>query len=325
MLIVHTGGTFGMLPGGDRFARGFRTLIPELSRIAACKEVTPFRLDSSSMEPEHWVVLARILEREMPRFDGFVVTHGTDTLAYTASALSFLLEGLQKPVILTGAQRPFVEIRTDARSNIVDSVEVATDGPPEVAIVFGGIVLRGNRARKRSLTDYRAFESPNFPPLAEVGTTVERHRERWRRARGRFRLRPEVDPRVVHLRLSPGIVGSSLAGFETNDVRGVVVEAFGAGNFPDPKGPDPALARVRRLTDAGVPVVVVSGSEHGAVDLSLYAGGRAGAKAGVIPGGDLTAEAAVVKLMVALGRDPRMAAVRRFMSRDVAGELTTRP
>src|SRR5262245_14545347 len=209
ILLITTGGTFGMLPDARGFLQGVAKAVPELRELARISVAAPFALDSSSMVPAHWAALASLIADRMDDFDGFVVTHGTDTMAYTASALSYLLENLRKPVILTGSQRPLLEIRTDARANLIDAIEVATQPLPEVAICFGGVVLRGNRARKWSLTDYRAFQSPNYPPLGEVGARVVLHEDRIRRPRGRFRLRPELDPRVLHLRLAPGLAGSS--------------------------------------------------------------------------------------------------------------------
>jgi L-asparaginase len=272
------------------------------------------------MLPSHWAALARLIAAKMDSFDGFVVTHGTDTMAYTSAALSFLLENLGKPVILTGAQRPLLEIRTDARANLIDAVEVAARGLPEVAICFGGLVLRGNRARKWSLTDYRAFQSPNYPPLGEIGTTLTLHADRVRTPKGRFRLREALDPRVLHLRLAPGLAGSRLEGLDLSSVRGVVLEAFGAGNIPLDDGRDVFPLPV--FQERRIPVFIVAGAEHGAVDLDLYEGGKHAARNGAISAADMTAEAAVVKLMVALGRVRRGGDLRRELSRDWAGEVT---
>ncbi len=318
ILIIHTGGTFGMLRSRAGFASDVHSGLPDLSRLARFRTVTPFSLDSSSLTPDHWLALARVLARAMPKWDGFVVTHGTDTMAYTACALSFLLENLRKPVVLTGAQRPLSEVRSDARSNFMDALEVSTKGPPEVAIVFGGLVLRGNCARKRSLVDYRAFESPNAPALGEIGTDLHLHPEQFRRPRGRFRLRDTIDPRVVHLKLAPGTPASALRGLLSAEIRGVVLEAFGAGNIPLLDGSMPEL--LREVTERGITVVIVSGSEHGAVDLRLYEGGRAALAAGAISGGSLTAEAAVVKLMVASGRAQLRSEVEALFTQDWAGE-----
>jgi L-asparaginase len=320
ILLVTTGGTFGMLPDARGFLRGVVKAVPEINALARVSVTAPFALDSSSMVPAHWTVLAELIARKMDRFDGFVVTHGTDTMAYTAAALSFLLENLKKPVILTGAQRPLLEIRTDARANLIDAVEVATRPIPEVAVCFGGLVLRGNRARKWSLSDYRAFQSPNYPVLGEIGATLDLHEDRLRKPKGRFRLRTELDPKVLHLRLAPGLAGSSLRGVDLSSVRGVVLEAFGAGNVPILDGVEdsPLVTCAKR----GVPVMIVSGAEHGTVDLSLYEGGRRAARLGAMSAGDMTAEAAVVKLMVALGRAKNPSALRKELARDWAGEVT---
>ncbi len=320
LLLITTGGTFGMLPGGREFLRNVLEAVPEVRRLATLRTVSPFTLDSSSMTPAHWVSLGALIAREMSRVDGFVVTHGTDTMAFTAAALSFMLENLRKPVVLTGAQRPLAEIRNDARANLVDAVEVAAAGIPEVVVCFGGLVLRGNRARKWSLTDYRAFHSPNFPPLAEVGARLAVRDGAARHPRGRFRFRPAIDPRVLHLQLVPGRFGSNLHGLDLRGTRGVVLETFGAGNVPvfEDGGAVPFL----RLRRSGVTVFVVSSAEHGTVDLSLYEGGRNAAAGGAVPARDMTSEAAVVKLMVALGRGRNAREVRRILETDLAGEVT---
>ena len=317
VLIIHTGGTLGMLPRGQGFTRDLPHLVPELGVLADVQVESPFLIDSSSTTPEHWQSLARLVAGQMPDFDGFVITHGTDTMAYTASSLSFMLRNLRKPVVLTGAQRPLMEVRNDARSNLLDAVEVATRRVPEVVICFGGLVLRGNRARKRSLHDLRAFESPNHPGLGEVGVTLRLHRERFLAPRGRFSLHSRLDRRVVHVRLSPGF-GSALLGLDVPEVKGVVLEAFGAGNLP--LGKDSPVSTLMEMRKRGIPVVLVSGSEHGGVDLSLYEGGRAARRAGAISGGDMTGEAAVVKLMLALGQEEGLDRIRSFMETPLAGE-----
>ncbi len=321
ILLITTGGTFGMLPGARGFLASVERAVPEIRAIAQLKVRSPFALDSASLTPDHWLVLARLIASEIDQFDGFVITHGTDTMAYTAAALSYLLEGLQKPVILTGAQRPLAEIRTDARTNLIDAVEVATLGLPEVAICFGGVILRGNRAHKWSLSDYRAFSSPNYPPLAEAGTSLVVHWPNVLRRSTRFRLRDALDARVLHLTLAPGLFGSGLIGLDFSRVRGVVLQTFGAGNVPLRDGKE--AFPLTRLCELGIPVFVVSGPEHGAVDFSLYGGGRHAAKAGAISAGDMTSEAAVAKLMVALGRSRGPRDLRRMLEADWAGEVTT--
>ena len=185
-------------------------------------------LDSSEMRPESWVQLARVLARRLPEFDGAVVTHGTDTLAYTASALSFLLPGLDRPVVLTGSQRPLKEVRTDARLNLIDAVTSALRGPPEVTVCFDSKLYRGNRTLKAAVADYDAFESPNFPLLGTLGVTARFEKGFAPR---RLRLVDRLDPRVFLLKVFPGLdPGLPLALLER--MRGLVVEAYGAGNFP---------------------------------------------------------------------------------------------
>ena len=175
-----------MLPEGKGFISDLLALVPELKQVAQLEIRSPFLLDSSSTAPEHWIELGALVSEHMDAFDGFVITHGTDTMSYTAAALSFMLGNLKKPVVLTGAQRPLTEVRSDARGNLLDSVEVATRGAPEVMVCFGGLVLRGNRSRKRSLSDYRAFESPNYPVLGEAGARLVLHNHRMLKPKGSF-------------------------------------------------------------------------------------------------------------------------------------------
>ncbi len=312
-----------MLPGGKGFREGVLEAVPEVARLARLEVRSPFALDSSSLSPSHWAELASLLAAERDNHDGFVVTHGTDTMAYTAAALSFMLPGFAKPIILTGAQRPLAEIRTDARSNLIDAVEVATKAFPEVAIVFGGLVLRGNRSRKRSLEDYRAFDSPNYPALGEVGTELLLNENVIRRSDEAFCLAADHDPHVLHIRLAPGMHGSSLEGLDTRLTRGVVLQAFGAGNVPLTGGRE--AFPLARLRDEGVPVLVLSGCEFGMVNLSLYEGGQRAAALGAVSGRDMTAEAAVVKMMCALGRSRDPKVVRTLLAADWAGELTPDP
>jgi L-asparaginase len=249
-----------------------------------------------------------------------VVTHGTDTLAYTASALSFMLRGLPKPVVLTGSQRPLGEIRTDARLNLIDSVLSALNGPKEVTVCFDSHLYRGNRARKVKVAEYDAFESPNFPVLGTLG--VDATFEPGLRPRGRFRLFERLDPRVFLLKVFPGL-DPALPLALLPHVRGLVVEAYGAGNFPI----DPSLGRslsplFAQARERGIPVVVVSQAYRNGVDLTLYESGAAALAQGAISGGDLTPSAAVVKLMQALAYHTAPEAVRRYIQTPIAGELT---
>ena len=321
--MLHTGGTLGMAGGRPSalrpapFARTLRERIPELAELADVRLEVFSNVDSSEMRPETWVRLAQALARRLPGVDGAVVTHGTDTLAYTASALSFLLPGLDRPVVLTGSQRPLKEVRTDARLNLIDAVTSALRGPPEVTVCFDSKLYRGNRTLKAAVADYDAFESPNFPLLGTLGVTARFEKGLPPR---RLKLVDRLDPRVFLLKVFPGLdPGLPLA--LLGRMRGLVVEAYGAGNVPvDEVGGRSLRPVFREARRRGVAVVVVSQAPRNAVDLSLYEGGSAALAEGAIGGGDMTSVASVTKLMHVLGVHRSLTAVRRAMERVVAGE-----
>lgn len=321
--LVHTGGTLGM--SADRRLEPGRYLadlggeVPELARLADVDVEILENLDSTEMTPAHWDRIAAHVAGAMDRYDGFVVVHGTDTMAYTACALSFALEGLRKPVVLTGSLRPLRAIPTDARLNLVSAVDVARRDVPEVAVFFGRHLLRGNRTKKASVERYDAFESPNYPPLARVGLDVDLHERLVRRPAGPFALRPGFDPAVGVAACWPGAPASVLDR-AAEDARAVVVAGYGTGNLPGGRAGWPGA--VARAVGRGVPVLLVSQCAHGAVRMPLYEGGRAALDAGAVPGGDSTLEAAIVKTMHLLAQGLSGEGLREAWGRDLAGEIT---
>jgi L-asparaginase len=272
-------------------------------------------LDSSDIGPAHWEQIASLLAERMNRYDGFVVLHGTDTMAYTACALSFALRNLAKPVVLTGAQRPIAFVRSDARVNLVHSALCAAMDLPEVGIYFGRWLFRGNRATKTSIQSYDAFASPDSPPLLETGVEVIR-RLRPRRPDGPFRLDRGFSEDVAALQVVPGASPRQLRALVDAGMRGVVIRGFGAGNLPLRGWPE----AVRVATDAGVAVVLHTQCLSGTVDLGAYENGRAALEAGAMCGGAMTLEAATVKLMYLLGHGLDGDGVRGAWGRDLAGE-----
>jgi L-asparaginase len=325
ILLVHTGGTLGMSgrrpdalkPGS--FFRTVRERVPELTKLAHLEFEVFSNIDSCEMQPELWSQLAQRLAQRLPHFDGVVVTHGTDTLAETACALSFMLPGLRKPVVLTGAQRPLGEIRTDARLNLIDAVTSAIHGPREVTVCFDSHLYRGNRVRKVSIAEYDAFDSPNHPVLGVLG--VEARFSPGKAFPGRFKLAEKIDPRVFLLRVFPGL-DPAIAMSLLPRVKGVVLEAYGAGNFPSAKALGRSLTPFFAEAEAlGVPVLVVSQAHRNGVDLSLYESGNSARTHGAISGGDMTVSAAVVKLMHGLANH-RGDALHNYLQRSVAGERT---
>ena len=330
--IAYTGGTIGMKRTRSGYHPEPGTLqslmseMPELRHPSmpsyTIHQYDPL-LDSSNMTPAEWVKIARDVESNYDRYDGFVVLHGTDTMAYTASALPFLLGGVRKPVIITGSQIPLCEIRNDARENLITSLMLAANyAIPEVCLYFGGKLLRGCRATKVSADGFAAFDSPNFPPLGNVGIDIEIHWDLVRKPRGSKRIQvPELRrPIVSALRLFPGITHELTRNVLRPPLQGLVLEAYGVGNGPDQDRE--FIAALREATARGVVIVDCTQCLEGTVDLDEYAAGSALAAAGVISGHDMTAEAALAKLYVLLGRGYSPERVQREMQRDLRGEMS---
>lgn len=292
--------------------------IPEVRRLARVEAEIVCNLDSSDMGPPQWKALAERVAAARGEVEGVVIVHGTDTMAYTASALAFALEGLDLPVVLTGAQRPLLDVRTDARRNLQDAVEVATLDIPEVTICFDGLLFRGCRAVKSDAFNYRAFASPGVPPLARLGVDVAVE-EHVRRPSGPFRCDPRFDPRVMVVQVAPGLdTGLLMRLVDDSPLRGLVLAAYGMGTAPQG---DQALAPVvRRAVDNGIDVVVVS-QRGGGIRLGTYRNAEALADAGAIGGGEMLVEAAVPKLMHALAAFDDRSERRAWLERNVAGEM----
>jgi len=305
----------------DIYTRDLVAELPVLRKLAEIETKILYNLDSADFQPKHWVDLARLVHASRTSYDGFVIVHGTDTMAYSASALAFLLPGLDRPVILTGAQKPLIEVRTDARTNLVDACHLATMRIPEVGIAFHAELLRGCRATKLDAWGMRAFGSPSCPPLAELGLGVHRAAHVLP-PRQEAPFDERLESHVLVVRAFPGLDPRLLSGALEQGVRGLVLEAFGVGNVARQENSLVPVIKAARERD--VPVVIVSQSPRGAVDLSRYQGGVAAAKAGAIGAGDMTIEATLTKLMIALGRAPsegRVEAARAAFAASWAGEI----
>lgn len=330
--VAYTGGTVGMRgnPGARAPAPGYLTeriaSLPELESDEM-PEVTVHAyeplLDSANMAPENWLEIARDLEARYDDYDGFVVLHGTDTMAYTASALPFMLEGLAKPIVMTGSQIPLSEVRNDARENLIAALLIAGNHSiPEVTVLFGNRLMRGCRTKKIDASRLDAFASPNFPPLAVLGSRIDVRHDRVRPApkSARLKVHEVGGPIVGALRLFPGMTTRFLENALSAPIQGLVLETFGVGNGP---ARDAAFLRaLREATDRGVVVVGTTQCWRGEVDFETYATGQALSAAGVTSGGDMTAEAALAKLHYLLGQNLEPEAVRREVGRNLVGELT---
>ncbi|MDE6115802.1 asparaginase [Barnesiella sp. WM24] len=337
ILIIYTGGTIGMIENPETHTLqpfDFTHLIdnvPKIKMLDYTIENIQFNppLDSSDMNPKYWMEMARAIEENFDRFDGFVVLHGTDTMSYTASALSFMLENLHKPVIITGSQLPIGEVRTDGEENLITALQIAAatdinDAPmvQEVAILFENYLWRGNRSTKMSADNFNAFKSNNYPSLAKIGLGIHFNEEALMRAvmKRPLKVRYAMDTNVMFLDLNPGISEEILRHqLSTPGIKGIVLKTFGAGNAPTYLW---FLDAIRDAVDRGIVIVNVTQCVNGGVHTKRYLSGDRLAAAGVISGHDMTSEAAITKLMYLFGLGLPPAEVRKYLECSLCGEVT---
>lgn len=337
ILIIYTGGTIGMIENAETKALepfDFTHLIdnvPKIKMLDYVIENIQFDppLDSSDMNPGCWVQMARAIEENYDNFDGFVVLHGTDTMAYTASALSFMLENLDKPVIITGSQLPIGEVRTDGEENLITALQIAAAvdsyGKPmvqEIAILFENYLWRGNRSTKMSADNFNAFKSNNYPPLAKIGLGIHFNQEALMKHSEQrpLNVHYEMDTNVMFLELHPGITENIFEHLlATPGIKGIVLRTFGTGNAPT----YPWFIRaVKDAVDRGIVIVNVTQCVNGGVHPKRYVSGDRLAAAGTTSGHDMTSEAAITKMMYLFGLGLKPEQVRRRIERPVCGELT---
>lgn len=337
VLLIYTGGTIGM---GRNPVTGvlepldFNHLVsclPEFATLETGIDTYQFTppIDSSDMSPRLWSQLVRIIADRYDQYDGFVILHGTDTMAFTASALSFMLENLTKPVILTGSQLPIGQLRTDGKENLITSIEIASahhaDGTPivpEVCIYFSGQLLRGNRATKMNADGFKAFESFNYPHLGDAGVNIIYHEE--------YILRPDytkpliphfaIDPNAIVFTLFPGVQESIVRHvIESPELRSIVMRTYGSGNAPH----TPWLMRLlKEATSRGITIINISQCAAGSVEMGRYDTGFQLKNMGVVSGHDSTVESALTKLMFLQGHYSDTNIVRTKMNKSLCGEIT---
>jgi len=331
ILIIYTGGTIGM----DRSEKGYAPKAGFLTKIMdnipalhdpsmpewELYEMDPL-LDSSNMTVLEWNLIGNVIKKKYDEFDGFVILHGTDTMAYTASALSFSLENLDKPVVITGSQIPLFEVRNDGLDNLLTSIMIAGEGRiREVALCFANELYRGNRSTKLSATDLHAFGSPNYPPLAKIGTSIVYNdmipQKRWTEP---FRVQSLEKIPIGIIKVFPGIQFELFEEIMTESLKGIVLETFGAGNIPG--SADAILPIVRKAHENGTVLVICSQCLQGSVSLGTYETSSALKSAGAVCAYDMTTEAAVAKLYYLFSKGFDADTVKAKMEEDLTGEIS---
>lgn len=337
ILIIYTGGTIGMIENpvtGSLEPFDFTHLIDNVPKIKKLDyEINNIQfhppIDSSNMTPDRWEEIATSIQVNYHDYDGFVVLHGTDTMSYTASALSFMLENLNKPVIITGSQLPVGEVRTDGEENLITALQIAAAidkaGAPvvrEVAILFEDYLWRGNRSTKMSADRFNAFKSNNYPYLAKIGLGIQFHEEAlWREpVLGDLKVNTGMDRNVMFIDLFPGITESTLRHLlRTPDIKGIVLKTYGAGNAPTESW---FIRLIRETVERGVVLVNVTQCVNGGVHTERYETGNAMSAAGVVSGYDITSEAAITKMMYLFGLGLTAEQVKAGLNHSLRGEVT---
>lgn len=337
ILIIYTGGTIGMIENNETGVLqpfDFTHLIdnvPKIKKLDYIINNIQFEnpIDSSNMSPAHWRDIAIAIEENYDAYDGFVVLHGTDTMAFTASALSFMLENLHKPVIITGSQLPIGEVRTDGEENLITSIQIAAardaNGEPmvqEVAILFENYLWRGNRSTKMSADNFNAFKSNNYPPLAKIGLDIHFNEESLYRVPSRrpLKVRYNMDTNVLLVDLYPGMSENILNHIlNTPDIKGIVFKTYGAGNAPTDKWFTDA---VHNAVKRGIVILNVTQCLNGGINSSRYDTGDCINRAGVVSGHDITSEAAITKMMYLFGMGLPAESVKKYLSYSLCGEVT---
>ncbi len=336
ILIIYTGGTIGMKQNPETGALipfNFNQIeieVPELKKFHYKLETISFNppVDSSDISPDFWVKLAVIIKENYDKYDGFVILHGTDTMSFTASALSFMLQNIDKPVILTGSQLPIGMLRTDGKENLISAIEIAAASRngqplvPEVCIFFENRLFRGNRTTKHNAEHFNAFRSDNYPHLAEAGINIKYNFAfiHYPTNKRDLIIHTNLDNSIGVLKLFPGITAEFVDSvLNSPSIKAIILETFGSGNAPSPSW---FLDKIRDAVNRGVIIVNVTQCHAGSVDMEKYENGLILKKAGVISGYDITFEAAVAKLMLLLGEKLTPDTIKQEMAKSMSGEIS---
>jgi L-asparaginase len=336
ILIIYTGGTIGMKQNPETGAlipfnfNQIEVEVPELKKFHYKLDTISFNppVDSSDISPDFWVKLVVIIKENYKKYNGFVILHGTDTMSFTASALSFMLQNLDKPIILTGSQLPIGMLRTDGKENLISAIEIAAASRngqplvPEVCIFFENRLFRGNRTTKHNAEHFNAFRSDNYPYLAEAGISIKYNFAfiHYPTNKQELIIHTNLDTRIGVLKLFPGITPQFVESvINAVDVKAIILETFGSGNAPSPNW---FIDRIRDAISKGIIIVNVTQCHAGSVDMEKYENGLILKKAGVISGYDITFEAAVAKLMLLLGKKLTAETLKQELIKSMSGEIS---
>lgn len=310
--------TGAMQPAGD--VSEIIRIFPEIQKYVQLDFKMVVNIDSSDMSPQVWTKLATTIHNLYDKYDGFVVAHGTDTMAYTASALSYALQSLSKPIVFTGSLIPLNEIGSDGRNNLTYACLTATQDIAEVCIVLGNRIMRGNRAKKYHESIVAVFHSPNFPYLGELGRPIMLNDWRKKRRKRALKFAPEFDSNISVLKIFPGFDPYIIENALRRGAHGIILESFGPGNVPTSE--NSLIPKIEKAVKDGVPVIIANQMEKGVTNLTAYQGGYAALKAGAISSRDMTTEATVTKLMWALARTRKIPEIQRIIETNLAGETS---
>ncbi len=336
ILLIYTGGTIGMVKDYKTNSllpfdfSNLRKRIPELNQLPCKIKTITFKtpIDSSNMNPKYWIDIINIIQEHYETTDGFVILTGSDTMSYTASAISFMLENLCKPVIFTGSQLPIGDLRTDAKENVITAIEIASayknEEPiiKEVGLYFEYKLYRGNRTTKINSEHFDAFSSPNFPHLAESGVhlSFQEHLLLQKKSSKKLIVRKKLNQNVVILKLFPGITEKTIETIlNLKDLKGVILETFGSGNAPTKKG---IITLLKQAINRGIQIINVTQCITGSVNMGLYETSSQLKEIGIISGKDITTEAALAKLMYLLGEEVEYPKFKEYFEKPLRGEMT---
>ena len=336
ILIIYTGGTIGMIRDHETNSlqpfdfSGIENKVPEIKKFGYKIDSISLKplIDSSNININSWVKIATIIKENYVDYDGFVVLHGTDTMSYSASAISFMIENLEKPIIFTGSQLPIGTLRTDGNENLITSIEIAAaklNGAavvPEVCIYFENKLFRGNRTTKHSTKNFSAFISDNYPPLATAGIEIEYNLSaiHYPTAKGKFKIYNKLNENVIILKLFPGLSKNALSAIlSISNLKGIVLETYGSGNAPTIKW---FLALLQKAIDNKIIVLNITQCDSGGINMGKYETSRELLKMGVVNGSDLTTEAASTKLMFLIEQDLSYNEIRDQLQHSIRGEMS---